>query len=235
MLLKDLIDDLVNNELANLSIGKPQWDDAKFSYTKLIQCISLAYLELHKRFSLKKEYVLLNTLETRTKYPLIAAHASSNTVSTEDKFIIDSTESPFPDNIVKIDAVLDDKMQPVTYNTTTFEDQVRILDYRTLGIPDPTKVPVLNLVCRGLPAPIQLEQQEDIETYEIDLPETYRVALLCYAAGRVYINRGAENATNNESAIFYSRFEQACAEIQALSLNDTENMVNDRLSMKGFV
>lgn len=236
MLLKNILNSLIKNQLGNLSIGKPEWanDTSRFNYTQLIDCVSQAYLELHKRFMLQKEFVRIVPVLLRTNYPLELQYAvSDNTVG--DKFIIDTVGSPFPTNIVKIDTILGIDGKPIQFNTTTFDDLVRITKPTELYIPDPAIVPELTLVCRALPEPIVLAQESDLDTYDLDLHPQYLEALYCYAAGTAYINRGAENATNNESAIFFARFEAAVMNIDQLGLHDREEMPNDRLSQRGFV
>lgn len=235
MLLKNVLNDLINNELGNLSIGKPEWSDSKFSYTSLIQCISMAYLELGKRFTLNKEIVTLRPTANIIEYELTYAHADSNTASSADKYIVDTSGRPFSGNVVKIDQVYNELGELLNINTTLYGDEISLLDEITLRIKNAVNFPSLELHCRALPAPIVLETEMDLDTYEFRLPNTYLEALLCYAAGRVYVNRGAENATNNESAIFFARFEKACMNIQQLGLDTKETMANTRFTARGFV
>lgn len=235
MLLKNVLNNLIRNELKNLSIGKPEWSDSTFNYMNLIECISLAYVELHKRFSLKKERVTLRTLPGVTDYVLDIEYADSNTASSADKYIADTSIRPFSNNIAKIDQIYDQNNEPIDFNTTRAGDLIEILDYRTLYVDDALLYPTLSLTCRALPEPIVLIDEDSLETYDLNLPPQYLEALLLYAAGRVYVNRGAENATNNESAIFFARFEQACVTIEQLGLNVKEALTNTRLNDRGFV
>ena len=235
MLLKDVLNSLINNELGNLSIGKPEWSDGKFSYTSLIQCVSLGYQELHKRFTLKKEHILITPIDGLHEYVLSYEHALSNSTSTADKYITDSVEKPFSGNIAKIDSILDWLGEEIKFNTTGFADEVKLLDYRTIYLKNPDPDEPIDVICRAIPPTITLPTEIDLDTYEIDLPFQYLEALLCYAAGRAYSNRGAENASNNESAIFFARFEQACFNIEQFGLNDKETMTNTRLIARGFV
>jgi hypothetical protein len=229
-----VLNDLINNELRNLSIGKPQWSDATFSYTSLIQCLSLAYLELGKRFTLNKEIVILRPSVGITEYELSYDHADSNVISSADKYIADTTGRPFSGNIVKIDQVFNELGELLNINTTLYGDEISLLDATTLRIKNAMYFPSLELHCRALPQPIELNDSSELDTYEFKLPTTYLEALLCYAAGRAYSNRGAENATNNESAIFFARFEKACVNIQQLGLDTKETMVNSRFTARGF-
>lgn len=235
MLLKDILNDLINNELGNLPIGKPEWSTGKFNYKVLIQCISLGYQELHKRFSLKKENIIIQPIEGLNEYVLSSEHAITNSASTQPKYIIDTIGRPFKNNVAKIDTIFDSLGEEVTFNTTSLNDEFYVTDYRTLFIKNPKNDASFRLVCRVIPEPIKLATEMELDTYDIDLPYSFLEALLCYAAGRVYINRGAENATNNESSIFFARFEQACANIVQLGLNTTEIASNRRLELRGFV
>jgi hypothetical protein len=235
MLLKTVLNNLIYNELGNLTIGKPDWADSKFNYTSLIQCVSLAYTELHKRFALKKERIVLRMLSTTTEYVLDISHADSNTASNAVKYIIDTSVKPFPNNIAKIDNIYDALGEPILFDTTKFSDLVEITDYRTIYVPNPAITTSMTLICRGLPNQIELASEADLETYDLYLAPQYLEALLLYAAGRVYVNRGAENATNNESSIFFARFEQACLNVDMLGLNVKESTSNTRFISKGFV
>lgn len=235
MLLQECIKSLVSSELANLSIGKPEWSTGKFSYTTLISCISLANIELHKRFSLKREYVTLQPILGVYDYLLDPKHAVSNTASLLDKYVIDTVGRPFSGSIAKIDQLIDHNNETINFNTTANTNEFLLLDYRTLRIVNPDDKYPIQLVCRSIPAPIHLVNEEALDTYELDLPYTYLEALLCYAAGRAYINRGAENATNNESAIFFARFEASCARIENSNLSNNQESSNTRFTMKGFV
>jgi hypothetical protein len=235
MLLKSVLNDLINNELNNLSIGKPEWSTGNFSYQKLIQCISLGFIELHKRFTLKKELVVLQPVENENVYVLDIKHAVSNTTSTETKYIIDTASMPFSNSIAKIDEVYDHLNVPIEFNTTKFGDDIYALNYRTLVIKEPDPQNPLTLVCRAVPGGITLANEGDLESYELDIPNTYLEALILYAAARASNNRGAENATNNEGAIFMARFEASCAQISNVGLDTKEISVNDKLSQRGFV
>jgi hypothetical protein len=236
MLLKDVLNSLIYTELNNLSIGKPEWNgDGNFTYVKLIDAISQGYLELHKRFALKKEVVRIVPMLTRTVYPLELQYALSDP-TVADKFIYDSVDRPFSGQVAKIDTVLDDKYERISYNTTTYQDDVIISDYTELTINVLAEPPItgLRLICRTLPNPIVLTEELELETYVLNLPVQYREALLCFAAAKIYINRGAENATNNESAIYFARFEQACNVVEHLGLNNKEETSNQKLTNRGF-
>lgn len=235
MLLKNILDDLIRNELGNLSIGKPEWSTNKFNYVSLIQCISLAYIELHKRFSLSKEIVHLLPRIGINEYVLDILHADSNTTSTADKYILDSIGRPFSNNIAKIDQIYLSDGVITTFNSTDQSSDISLLDFRTLYIKNPGELSGLTVVCRALPKPITLANELALETYELVLPTQYLEALMLYAAGRAYVNRGAENATNNESSIFFARFEQACAAIQQYGLSDKEELTGNRLALRGFI
>lgn len=234
MLLKDLLDNLIRGELNNIAIGKPEWSTGNFNYKQLIQAISLGLTELHKRFPLKKERLVIQPIDGQSTYKLQTKYATSNTSSTEPKFILDD-EFPFSGLIARVDGIYDPEGEYIDFNTTKFGDKYYMLDYRTLVIKDALSTDLITLVTRAVPGTIQLATEVELDTYEIDLPETYTEALLLYAAGRATSNRGAENATNNESAIFFARFEAACATIIGVGLDDREAIDNDKLSARGFV
>jgi hypothetical protein len=234
MLLKDILDQLISNELANLAIGKPEWSTGNFNYVRLIQCISLGYIELHKRFTLKKESVILQPIDGISEYVLDIKHAVSNTASSETKYIIDTAGRPFSNSIAKIDTIYDYNKLPIDFNSSQNNSNISLLDYRTLHIDEIDTENTLNVMCRAVPKPIVLDDG-DLDAYDLDIPSTYIEALILYAAGRASNNRGAENATNNEGAIFMARFEASCAQISFTGLNTTEISVNTKLNSRGFV
>lgn len=235
MLLKELLNTLIRVELANIVIGKPEWSHGNFNYEQLISCVSSGYIELSKRFTLYKETVVIQPIEGRTHYPLDIKYAVSNTSSTEDKFIMDSTAYPFSNEIAKIDQMYDHRGNSIDFDTTEFNENYYREDYRTLVIKVPDTNHTLGLLCRAIPPPIVLQDEGELDTYKLDIPYQYQEALILYAAGRACSNRGAENATNNEGAIFMARFEASCAQISHLGLDTKENISNDKLQCRGFV
>jgi hypothetical protein len=161
--------------------------------------------------------------------------AVSNAASLSEKYIQDTSLRPFSNNIAKIDQIYDTNGNVVTFNSTDQSADIMLLDYRTLYLKNPVDFVTYTLVCRALPEAIILPNEIALETYQLNLPPQYLEALLLYAAGRVYANRGAENATNNESAIFFARFEQACMNIHQFGLNDKEELTGTRFGLRGFV
>jgi hypothetical protein len=235
MLLKNVLDTLIRVELANLSLGKPEWSTGNFNYKMLINCISSAYVELHKRFSLQKERITLQPMEGVTLYILDAAHAVSNTASTEDKYIIDSALMPFSNSIAKIDAMYDHLNNPIIFDGTKIANPIYTLNYKSIVITEPDPAHPITILCRHIPAEIALQNEGDLNTYALELPPVYTEALLLYAAGRACANRGAENNMNNESAVFMARFEQSCVNISTFNLDSKEEMENTKLNCRGFV
>lgn len=234
MLLKDLLDDLIYNELNNVVVGKPEWDTGKFSYNNLIRSISLGVTEIYKRFALSKETVQVNPVNASGIYVLDYKYAASNTASLENKFILDSADQPFSGRVAKIDSLYDADGNFYEFDTTITHSGLFTRDYRTLVIKDSAIVAPVSVMIRSMPPPITVDES-NFESFDIDLSEVYREALILYAAGRVMSGRGPENATNNESAIFFARFENSCAVIMHTGLDNREHNVNNKLHSRGFV
>lgn len=234
MLLKDILDDLIYTELNNIVVGKPEWDTGKFSYTNLIKSVSLGLTELHKRFALIKETIQINPINASGIYILDYKYAVSNVASVETKFILDSASEPFSGRVAKIDSLYDSDGNFYEFDTTSAQSKFFTRDYRTLVIKDPAVVLPVTAVIRSMPASISVDES-NFETFDINLPEAYREALILYAAGRVMSGRGPENATNNESAIFFARFENSCAVLMHTGLDNREHTVNNKLHLRGFV
>ena len=236
MLLSYVLDELINTELADLSIGKPKWSKGPVNYKRLISSVYFAATDLHKRFLINQEEVLIETSENETMYVLKSEFAMSNTASTAAKYIIDSEDLPFNPNIIKVQQAFNafGEMLPINdlnnpWSLFTPKPNVIQLPYVSRNTAQ------FSVVCRTDERKPVFVNYGSVEGVELDIPVTFLEPLILYAAGRIYSSRGATNEGINEGASFMARYEQSCARIERYGLTNRDSPSNLRLIQKGWV
>lgn len=241
--LNEIFDDLTYGELAQLYVGGAESDGIPIAeYPKVISAVNLALTALYSRFPLNEKEVDIQQYDSITEYHLDVKYAVSNTGSTEPiKYIIDTVEDPFLDDLIRITAAYDEVGNEVPLND---EDSVNITDgktnswftpsYDSIQIPTPVSTNKCSFVYRAKHVKIPLNTS-DIPSVEVLIPESLREALLSYVGARIYSARGNESALGLSQAL-YSKYEGICVQVEQknLLLNGSSN-TNTKLENNGWV
>jgi len=231
MLLSEIFDQLATGELAQHKYGKSGVIEPA-DYPALIRHVNMALTELHKRFPLKTKELKIAQFSNISLYHLNIKHAVSNTGSTETKYIIDSADNPFLDDLIKIDSVYDDYGEQIPLNDEALDKSVFMAGYDTIQIP--FSVDGLNIYV------IYRAKHADISTIslpnetEVDIPSTLLEPLLSYIAARCYSTLNSQLG-NTTSSFYFSKFNLYCEKITEDNvLNEARSMTNNKLHYKGF-
>lgn len=109
MQIKEILDYLKYSELANVNLGgKKGVDILTEDLPAIIPHINMAMIELYKRFHLKQDELIIQTSTGKPFYDMERKYALNSGSSEINKFIIDTVEKPFTDNLIKVDQVYDD-------------------------------------------------------------------------------------------------------------------------------
>jgi len=247
MLLSDLFDQLTYGELSQLEMGGvDEVGIESKDYKRIIPHINLALTELHKRFLIRKEEVVLDCFDHIEDYTLHSRFAVTNTASPEPyKYIHDSEYEPFQDNVIKIEKVFNEDGQELYLDetdpyiirtelnlTTQKRWSVHTLNYNTIQIPYPMHENALFVEYRAEHEKIQIAGLDPTKV-EVKIPSYLLEPLLLYIAGRVYSNLGGNSA--QEGIAYMGRFEASVATIDRLNLVNKANATNQKLEVNGWV
>ena len=232
MFLNDIYEQLATGELSQHKYGK-SGAILPADYPALVSHINLALMELHKKFPINLKELQISQQSIINLYPLHSMYAVSTGANGATKYIIDTVEAPFLDDLIRIDAVYDDNGTIVPLNDESQVNSVFMAGYDTIQIP--YAVDTANLFVLYRAEHERIFSTSDPLTTEVFLPSSLLEALMCYVAARCFsaLNSPTSNAT---SSFYFGKFKMMCDEITDENiLNEAYITNNSKLYSKGFV
>ena len=247
MKLKEIFDQLTYGELSQLSIGGGELGAIQAKdYDRILAHINLGLTALHKRFNLKESSVLLELQPGRTLYPIKSAFAVTAKSREPIRFLKDTVDAPFKDDVHKMERIYTDKGVELSLNDQDDQyslstPQVTMLRVPAGFITNPVNFPE-NLMTKTLeiyfranhPQIVSDDGDLDPEIIDVDLPYAYLEPLLLYVASRVHTPTGLTNELNMGNN-YYAKYEAACQDLENYDLDVDQVSQPDRLHSKGFV
>ena len=248
MKLQEIFEQLAVGELCQLSIGgQPAGEINENNYAKLIPHVNLGLADLYKRFSIKESSVLLQLVPGMTHYRLASKFAVNGKRSQEPlRYLIDSVQYPFMDDLLKISKVSTDAGFDLSLNDGSNADSVSTPTYDALLVPrhivdqspalaEHLRTENLAIAYRANPVKIVVGMGLfDPSKVEVELPGSYLNALLLFIASRINNPIGMTgefNAGNNYAA----KYEQACQLLEMHGMDVDTDSQNTRLQRNGWV
>lgn len=235
--LQELLDQLIYGELSNLSGGN-EFSPCTLEnglntkdLPRIINHINLGLINLYTKFPVEESQLTIQQFANTTTYVLNSKHAVSNTTSSEKKYILDTTENPFADDIIIIDTIYDAKGCVVPMNDITYCNSIFTPSYDRIQIPDPKDGSITVLTYRA--KPVRIDPRTKDLSQVIRIPESLWEALMFYVASRYH----ASIPTGQElSNVYLSRYYNRIAEVVERNVfcNDT-NTTSTVLDSRGWV
>ena len=242
MTLKQIFDLLSQGELSQIHLGGTQGIDES-NWERVLGAVNLGLTELHKRFPLRREQVVLQMQEGQLRYTLDVKHAVSNRENpTVTKYLIDSAANPFIGRVLKIYKVFDAsgcelKLNSVGDAFDQAHSTVRTPSYNTLILP--TMLPVQALTVEYLgnhPLLVKEQGYFNLEDVAVELPDTHLTALLYFVASRLFNPAGLSgNTAFHEGNNYEQKFEAECMRLENDGYENSEQEENSRLRRNGWV
>lgn len=242
MTLKQIFDLLSQGELSQIHLGGTQGIDES-NWERVLGAVNLGLTELHKRFPLRREQVVLQMQEGQLRYTLDVKHAVSNRENpTVTKYLIDSAANPFIGRVLKIYKVFDAsgcelKLNRVGDAFDQAHSTVRTPSYNTLILP--TMLPVQALTVEYLgnhPLLVKEQGYFNLEDVAVELPDTHLTALLYFVASRLFNPAGLSgNTAFHEGNNYEQKFEAECMRLENDGYENSEQEENSRLRRNGWV
>ncbi len=236
--LQDIFDELETGELSQFAfsgdLDAPMGIDVE-NYPTLIRHTNRALMNLFTRFCLKEKEVAIDTFDEISFYVLDYKYAQSNVDSTEPtKWIADTPEQPFMDDIIRIQEVYDENGKALPMNDIHDEYSVFLPNYKTLQVPYPANDETLFVTYRAKHPVIDVNST-DLSLIEVDIPDYCIEPLLTYIAYRVY-SASADQIQQGIAASMYAKYDLQCKELEDKNvLHNTPNDTNIKLEKGGWV
>lgn len=242
MLLSEIFNALTYGELSQVNIGGIEANGISAgNQGQILTHVNLGLTELHKRFLLKEGRITLLRQAGVTTYVLNKKYAVSNRESWEPvKYILDSMDRPFQDDLLKVERVYDVAGNELVLNGSDLSANpdhvnVRTTSYNTLVIPEHLAGETVSIVYRANhPQIIREDNSFDPTEIEVDLPYSHLEPLLYYVASRVLNPIGA-GGQFHEGNNYAAKFEQACMQLEMGGYRLDVGETNHRLVRNGWV
>lgn len=234
MRLSDVFDQLTAGELSQLNMGGiDNIGIQPCDYPKVVPHINLGLAELFKRFSLRRQEVVVQQYDEIQTYYLDSKYAQTNTNSiVYKKYIMDSVYEPFTDNVLKIEKVINEIGEELYKNETDEYWSITTPAYNAIQVPYPEKENQMIITYRAAHDTILLKDLNPLET-DVNISPGMLEPLLLYVAARVYAN--LTSGDGNEGQMFMAKFESSCAKIEQLGLQEKDETKNNKLDENGWI
>jgi hypothetical protein len=235
--LSRFLKNLAYGELSNIAIGNA--DTGVISpdaYERVITHTQLGLTALHQRFMIRIGQVIIRNYSHIGRYYLDYRYARSNTESTElVKYIEDTAERPFQDNVLKIDQIFDEIGREYELNKSDVPDPIFTPDYNCVVMTPSVENALWTVVYRAdhdqLPT-----TDPDPDLIELKIPQQYLEPLQAYVAGRLMSGMGHSLFEGQaEGDRFMSRYEMLCARLEQQNMDIDDNDTHTRLEDNGWV
>ena len=191
--LDDLLRDLTYGEFAQLNLGNflpeehENEPDPK-SYAQLSSWFNLGLKLIYSEFLLASEEIYVRQYpDDIDTYVLSYDYAVSNTASTQPiKYIIDTAEDPFNDNLLLIESVFEESGDQLFLNDSSEDFSLFTPTYRSLQIPVPNTFDTIAVQYRAGHPKIDYTPTMAPADIEVAIPHSLHEALLWYVASRAY-------------------------------------------------
>ncbi|CAL9954681.1 virion structural protein [Vibrio phage D518] len=230
MLLSEVLTYLAQGDLRNLAIGGDGSGVIPEKHQPtIIGHINLALTELHTRFPLKERELTIQQFDHIEFYKLTKEYSATSGTA-EHKYIIDTEECPFTDDIIRIETAYNEIGCEVPLNDYTLDTSLFTPAYNVIQIPLPVGTNTSLFIYRANHPLIPVEGT-DPTTTEVDLPYTFLEALMFYVAQRVYSNKSG-NEGQAMASTYKIKYEAACEFLtQHNAANDSYTISNTKPMM----
>lgn len=236
MILKELINQLVLGELKSFSFSdggvlKPD------ALPAIIDSINMSLNDLYTRFLLNEKELHILCFANKTKYPLRQKYAASDPTPDVPKYILDTPDYPFNDDLIQIISATDEMGRRVTINDAGHFGSIFIPRYDTIQVTNPTNSTMLVVTYQAKHPTIKvpLADCEIGWLQDIILPPILEEALRTRIAFRTYAPMDREGS-GNKAAVLEIKYDKICAEAEQKNLiNSTAFSTTSKLEARGFV
>lgn len=231
MNLNTLFEQLAYGELSQHRVGK-EGTIALADYPMLISHINHGLTLLHARLPLQHKELTLVQFKHITDYRLDPKYSvSAADPDVIDKYILDTVEEPFSDDLIRIQSVFDGAGCNIPLNDEYAPNSWFTPNPDTIQIPYPVDGNVAAIIYRANHIRIPTDTV-DAKSVNIELPTVLENALAAHVASRVFVSLGS--VTSGQLSSYYGKLYQAeVAQVERLNLLQSSESNSDIKFEKG--
>lgn len=234
MIVGDLFALLSDGELSNFSLANDGDGTIKGRWAyKIGRYLNDGLFRLYSRFQLKESVLTIATQDGRNYYHLRRKFAESNTDSSasDSPFIVDSEDSPFIGDVIKILEVRDSEDNIRVLDSPNNKESLFTVQNDTLRVPKPEDEDKLFITYQASHPKVDVC---DIDQ-PLELPEYLVEALLVFVASKVYASMGGQENTAI-SQQYRMAYEDLCRHVTTSGLqNSMTGYAEPKFADRGFL
>lgn len=234
MKIKRILEHLEYGILSKINLGgNTSMGVTSYNYPTLISAIELGLIELAQTFDFKQREVFIKQEDHIKIYELDSRFAVTNTTSTETyKYIKDSVDNPFLDDVLRIEAVYDELGNKLRLNDDNDPDSLYTPSVTSIQVPRPNAENSLSVIYSA--GGVELRKTgNDILEQNVYLPVTLLQALCLFVASQVIAGKDSLEA-KNESMVLERKYKEAVLQALNYGTKLSDNTVNTNKERKGW-
>lgn len=243
MKLSDFFSDSVYGDLWNLYLGgfdpeSPESSPDPVKYAQLVAAVNSGLNQLYIEFFLRSEEHYIELNQAQTTYKLHSDYAQSNLASPYpigERYIADTADNPFQDNILKIEEVYDEDGLKLPLNDTTEDLSCYTPAYNVLQVPYPEDGMTLSVQFRASHPRIVYTGVTtfDPSAVEIELPNSLKDSLGYYVASKLLRPMGGERVVEADN--YFQLFKDSIRVIKEEGLEVQGETLGSKFEDRGWI
>lgn len=233
MKLNLIFDRLRYGTLKGQTISRDGAQIEEVDYPQLIIAVNAGMTALYGRYKLKYNELLIRLIPEKYIYELHSDFAEANTLSTQfTRWIVDSEEIPYQDDLVRIHTVTSDDGNTLAVNDSNDCMSAMTPTYNSIQLP-PEVVDVLTSVSVTYEAsPILLAASSTLapEVTEVRVPDAM-VESLCYYAAHKFMESSTNQDKSAKAQEYLAKYELACSKLEEYGMVNVEYTSNINVGM----
>lgn len=249
MKLNEIFNQLTVGEFSKLTMHEDaeEGEINEDVYPFIVPHVNLALTDLHRRFFLREGSVKVKLFPNRKLYPLVYAHAVSNTrINNDDRFILDSSDDKFREDVMKIEKIIVDSGYEMVLNDTSKKYNFTTPSLTSIRVPpeiliggfsldEKLRTKNLEVIYRANHPEIKISLGYfDPNRVEVDLPDTHLMALCFFVASRVFNPVGMQQDFHAGNS-YYAKYENECRRLEDSGMAVDRDNDDSRFKRMGWV
>jgi hypothetical protein len=231
MKLTRVFDQLRYGTLKGQAVSREGAQIEELDYPRLITCVNSAMTVLYGRFKLKYNEALIRLIPAKYVYELHSDFAEANTTSTQfTRWIVDTEELPFLDDLVRIHSVTANDGSSLPINDSSDCMTATTPSYNSVQLP-PEVVDILtsvSIIYEASPFPLEASTTLAPEVTEVRIPDTM-LECLCYYAACKFMEQSTAQDKVAKANEFLQKYELRANELEEYGMVNVDYTSNTNL------
>lgn len=234
MKVKDFLEQIALGELSGshlIDVDNYKLDEKHLP--KVLHFLNQGLEYFYSNFPLRTNEVIIKLTNGITRYYLDSDYALSNVDSKFTKFIMDTPDRPFINDVLHITEVISTSGVMFTINDYYSDINVNIPEYNCVEVTNFHQQKYL--LIKYLANHPKIELTESYESnVKIHIPSSFETALQTYVACLVYNSMGGKHL--NESNALFAKFKSLTEELKLTGIGTlTQTGVNIKPQLRGWI